>query len=91
MDELKVIEQALNVANAKGCFNLEESYNIKHCLEVVKQMPKQLELAQTEVKKLSEDNDKLNMRVDYLSEHIQSEKSNIPKEQAPPPKLKSHK
>jgi hypothetical protein len=35
MKELGIIKQALDVANQKGCYNLENSYTIFHAYKVV--------------------------------------------------------
>lgn len=45
MEELKLIEQALNVAASKGAFVLDESYQIKVAIERLKH---QLETKQEE-------------------------------------------
>ena len=35
MKELDVIKRALDIANQKGCYNLEDSYTIFHSLKVI--------------------------------------------------------
>ena len=35
MKEFQLLKEALNLANQKGCFTLEDSGNIVHCMGVV--------------------------------------------------------
>jgi hypothetical protein len=50
MKELEIIKQALDVANQKGCFNLEDSYTIYHAFKVVESNVKQSEEVKQSVK-----------------------------------------
>ncbi len=41
-NEIKIIEEAFNVAAVKGCFNLNDSTKINHCLNVLKRQNEEL-------------------------------------------------
>ena len=43
MNELKVLQEALNLANQKGCFTLQDSAQIAHCLGVLTQRLQELQ------------------------------------------------
>ena len=43
MNELKVLQEALNLANQKGCFTLQDSAQIAHCLGVLTQRLQDME------------------------------------------------
>lgn len=35
MKEFEIIKEALDIANQRGCFNLDQSARVAHCLGVV--------------------------------------------------------
>ena len=41
-NEIRILEEALNVAAVKGCFNLDDSVKISHSLNVVKNQNSEL-------------------------------------------------
>ena len=54
MNELQLVEEALNIANQKGCYQMKESAQILHCFEVIKSKVNELEPLKEELKKANE-------------------------------------
>ncbi len=60
-NEIEIIEEALNVAAVKGCFNLNDSTKINHCLNVLKRQNEELK----ELYKIKEELYALRKKIEY--------------------------